>query len=525
MYDITNKSWGEDPDNFLRVADHWNYKTSADDRIHGRTDIELPPETDWALGRYDAAKGTYTILKAWEAAPPATSVSDYRLRGFSLSPAQKRLLGRAMQEPVPLEGAVKRMHSNMEYAEALFDEKDGLITASEVGRAALPKGTAGNVSSLRAQKAARRINVNAKPQQAKVLLDRADDDDIRRLPEPKATIEQFKGQNIQVLTSDMSIVQDIARGNKVVTMQGGPGYLDNRGWAFTSKEAAEAFRKRWQNQGQPLIGLTTLTPNNHLNSSDARRAYALRWQQAVKDGTFSKTATNKHVRQAMLRILASEATSSQMAAAKPVAKKIKTVDDLVKLFPTLPWGSSPIFYSKLTAKTVGIKHDKLQDAGLDLEGAANELRQPEFTGAGLGDLFAVARYDGSSPKYRPKLNKAYPWFIPLPDRALLKDMVPVGKLTTDKRVFVKKDVKRGKLSAQPLMTVGVILDKVKEGTLPKVMERKRIKLRPETKRTPSDTAKKIIGQAEAGRIEAFGKRNPMITPTKKAKKKPKKNKR
>ena len=537
MYDITNKSWGEDPDNFLRVADHWNYKTSADDRIHGRTDIELPPETDWALGRYDADKGTYTILKAWEAAPPATSVSDYRRmqalrklaapdsRGFSLSPAQKRLLGRAMQEPVPLEGAVKRMHSNMEYAEALFDEKDGLITASEVGRAALPKGTAGNVSSLRAQKAARRINVNAKPQQAKVLLDRADDDDIRRLPEPKATIEQFKGQNIQVLTSDMSIVQDIARGNKVVTMQGGPGYLDNRGWAFTSKEAAEAFRKRWQNQGQPLIGLTTLTPNNHLNSSDARRAYALRWQQAVKDGTFSKTAANKHVRQAMLRILASEATSSQMAAAKPVAKKIKTVDDLVKLFPTLPWGSSPIFYSKLTAKTVGIKHDKLQDAGLDLEGAANELRQPEFTGAGLGDLFAVARYDGSSPKYRPKLNKAYPWFIPLPDRALLKDMVPVGKLTTDKRVFVKKDVKRGKLSAQPLMTVGVILDKVKEGTLPKVMERKRIKLRPETKRTPSDTAKKIIGQAEAGRIEAFGKRNPMITPTKKAKKKPKKNKR
>ena len=350
-------------------------------------------------------------------------------------------------------------------------------------------------------------------------------DDIRRLPEPKATIEQFKGQNIQVLTSDMSIVQDIARGNKVVTMQGGPGYLDNRGWAFTSKEAAEAFRKRWQNQGQPLIGLTTLTPNNHLNSSDARRAYALRWQQAVKDGTFSKTAANKHVRQAMLRILASKATSSQMAAAKPVAKKIKTVDDLVKLFPTLPWGSSPIFYSKLTAKTVGIKHAKLQDAGLDLESAANELRQPEFTGAGLGDLFAVARYDGSSPKYRPKLNKAYPWFIPLPDRALLKDMVPVGKLTTDKRVFVKKDVKRGKLSAQPLMTVGVILDKVKEGTLPKGMERKRIKLRPQTKRTPSDTAKKIIGQAEAGRIEAFGKRNPMITPSKKAKKKPKRNKR
>ena len=188
MYDITNKSWGEDPDDFLRVADHWNYETSMDDKIHGRTDVDLPPETDWALGRYDADKGTYKILKAWAAAPPATSVSDFRRmqalrklagprsQGFSLSPAQKRLLGRAIEEPVPLEGAVKRMYSNMQYAAALFDEKDGFITASEVGKAALPKGTAGNVSSLRAQKAARRVNVNANPQKAEVLLDRTADD-------------------------------------------------------------------------------------------------------------------------------------------------------------------------------------------------------------------------------------------------------------------------------------------------------------------------------------------------------------
>lgn len=316
--------------------------------------------------------------------------------------------------------------------------------------------------------------------------------DIRRLPEPKATIEQFKGQNIQVLTSDMSIVQDIKRGNDVVAMQGGPAFLDNRGWGFTTQGAAEAFRERWRKSGKPLIGLTTLTPNNHLNSSEARRAYALKWRDAVAEGKISKTAANKHIRQAMLRIIRSDAKSSLVKTAKPTAKKIKTVDDLVEFFPQLPWGSSSVVYDKLAGRTLPIKPEKLKEVGLDLDTVADELRQPEFQGAGLGDLFAVARYDGSDPQYRPDLNTAYPYFIAMPKRAVLKDLVSVANLTTDARVFQKKDLQSGKLSAQPLMTTGVMLDQVTKGVFPSEEGRKRIKMDPETPVTPSDPAEQII---------------------------------
>ena len=317
-------------------------------------------------------------------------------------------------------------------------------------------------------------------------------DDIRRLPEPKATIEEFKGQNIQVLTSDMSIVQDIKRGNDVVAMQGGPAFLDNRGWGFTTQGAAEAFRERWRKSGEPLIGLTTLTPNNHLNSSEARRAYALKWRDAVAEGKISKTAANKHIRQAMLRIIRSDAKSSLVKTAKPTAKKIKTVDDLVEFFPQLPWGSSSVVYDKLAGRTLPIKPEKLEEVGLDLETVADELRQPEFQGAGLGDLFAIARYDGSDPQYRPDLNTAYPYFIAMPKRAVLKDLVSVANLTTDARVFQKKDLQSGKLSAQPLMTTGVMLDQVTRGVFPSEKDRKRIKMDPETPVTPSDPAEQII---------------------------------
>ena len=322
-------------------------------------------------------------------------------------------------------------------------------------------------------------------------------DDIRRLPEPKATIEQFKGQNIQVLTSDMSIVKDIAQGDQVVAMKGGPGFLDNRGWGFTDKVAANGFRNRWLKAGKPLIGLTTLSPDNHLNSSDVRRSYALKWKNAIDTGQVSKTAANKHIRQAMLRILASKSKKqdSSINKAKVFAKKIKTVDDLLEIFPTMPWTLAGEFWTKFALKrALPISVQKRQEMGLDNEGFAKEHRQPEFGEAGLGELFAVARYDGSDPVYRPDLNTAYPWFVSLPDRAVLEEMVAVNKLTTDDRVFYQKDIERGQLEGQPLMITGVILDKVKEGVFPGPESRKRIQMDPETPVTPSDPAEQIIAR-------------------------------
>lgn len=211
----------------------------------------------------------------------------------------------------------------------------------------------------------------------------------------------------------------------------------------------------------------------------------------------SKTAANKHIRQAMLRILASKSKKrdSSINKAKVFAKKIKTVDDLLEIFPTMPWTLAGEFWTKFALKrALPISVQKRQEMGLDNEGFAKEHRQPEFGEAGLGELFAVARYDGSDPVYRPDLNTAYPWFVSLPDRAVLEEMVAVNKLTTDDRVFYQKDIERGQLEGQPLMITGVILDKVKEGVFPGPESRKRIQMDPETPVTPSDPAEQIIAR-------------------------------
>lgn len=67
FYDITNKSWGEDPDGFMRVADHWNFETRMDDgRVHAKTDKPVQNNKQWALGKYDADKGVYHIINIWD---------------------------------------------------------------------------------------------------------------------------------------------------------------------------------------------------------------------------------------------------------------------------------------------------------------------------------------------------------------------------------------------------------------------------------------------------------------------------
>jgi hypothetical protein len=100
----------------------------------------------------------------------------------------------------------------------------------------------------------------------------------RFLPEPIEKLASFAGKRVQVLTSDLSIVKDITHGEHTAKFKGGPGYLDNDGWAFTAKDAADAFVTRWKKDGKPLIGLASLGPANHLNSLDARKAYGEKWK-------------------------------------------------------------------------------------------------------------------------------------------------------------------------------------------------------------------------------------------------------
>lgn len=310
---------------------------------------------------------------------------------------------------------------------------------------------------------------------------------LRFLPEPKEKLSAFKGKRVQVLTSDLSLVGDVKYGDYTARFKGGPGYLDNDGWGFTDKSAADAFVTRWEKDGRPLIGLASLGNANHLNSLDARRAYGEKWKHLTESGELSKQESSSHIQEAMKRIAESNAKSIKPAW-KAAAKKITDASTLAEYFDKIPWAAAPLFYEKLTAKTVGIPHESLVSKGLDLESAAKEYRQPEFENATLGDLYAIAEYDGSQPAYQPELNKAYPWTIKFKKKATLSEMHNVADLTTDPRAFAGLEV-GGRLGAQPLMVTGINLDKlitgdIQGGTKPLVVQK-------ETQKTKSDLAAKF----------------------------------
>ena len=318
---------------------------------------------------------------------------------------------------------------------------------------------------------------------------------MRFLPEPVEKLSAFKGKRVQVLTSDLSLVGDVKYGEYTASFKGGPGYLDNDGWAFTDKAAADAFVTRWKKDGEPLIGLASLGSANHLNSLDARKAYAEKWKYLVSSGEIGEELANDHIKQAMKRIISSDSKNVKTDW-RNAAKMIESADDLSNYFDKIPWAATPMFYSKLTAKTLPIKYKKLVELGLDLESAAKEYRQPEFEGAELGDLYAIAEYDGSTPEYKPELNKAYPWRIKFKKKATLSQMHNVADLTTDPRAFAGLKV-GGRLGAQPLMVTGINLDKLMSGDI--TGSAKPLVLKPETAKTKSNKAK----QFGSGNPEAY----------------------
>lgn len=310
---------------------------------------------------------------------------------------------------------------------------------------------------------------------------------MRFLPEPVEKLSAFKGKRVQVLTSDLSLVGDVKYGSYTAKFQGGPGYLDNDGWGFTDKDAADGFVTRWERDGKPLIGLASLGSANHLNSLASRKAYAEKWKYLIKSGNLNKEEADAHIKEAMSRVINSDAKK-----VKPdwrnAAKMITNADDLSNYFDKIPWAAAPMFYEKLTAKTLPIKYPILVENGLDLESVANEYRQPEYQGADIGDLYAIAEYNGSTPEYRPDLNQAYPWRIKFTKKATLSEMHNVADLTTDPRAFTGKIV-GGALAPQPLMVTGIQLDKLISGDIKGSV--KPISLQKETLKTKSNKAKEF----------------------------------
>jgi len=326
-----------------------------------------------------------------------------------------------------------------------------------------PKGDEGGAQYMPAAGGAKVARVTGKDT---VVLDK--DFSVQFMPSPvapNAVLKDFHKKRVQILTTDLSVAGDKAVDGVVIKFGGGPGHLGwHDGWGYTGKQNADAFGTRWRNAGEPLIGLTSLSPNNHLNQPLAREYYTAKWREVIENGLISERQVNKHVREVIDRLVKSEATGVGALPDKIKAQlaKVKTFKQFSKIFhdpKVIPWTHAAKIYKKLDAKTLPISHAEQVKLGTDLDSVAHATRQPEYHEAPVGSLLAIAEYDGTPATFRPDLNVAYPWFVPLKEKAFLKGIHDVRKLSTDKDLLTPK----GKVNTGTMMGKGIILDKLAKG--------------------------------------------------------------
>ena len=277
---------------------------------------------------------------------------------------------------------------------------------------------------------------------------------------PNASLSDFKGKNVQVLTTDLSMVGDKKIDGATVAFTGGPGYLSvNDAWGFTNESSAKGFRTRWEREGRPLIGLTSMKQDNHKASTLTREYYVRKFMQAINQGKISESLVNEHIIEALTRAAKGKGlTDSQ----KRALLSVKNIEDFLRIFSNgqiIPWKATPKIYDRLSQATLPIKQGQLKELGLDLDTILRETRQKEYNDIKKGSLLAIAEYDGSDAVYRPDLNSAYPWSIPLKEKAFLKDFVDIQDLSS------RQDLRGsdGDANMAVAMGAGVMLDKLGRG--------------------------------------------------------------
>lgn len=67
FYSSSDISWTNKPDGSYRVSDHWNFKSVRNMNIlHCKTDIKVPNNTHYSIGKYNKSKKTYEIILSEE---------------------------------------------------------------------------------------------------------------------------------------------------------------------------------------------------------------------------------------------------------------------------------------------------------------------------------------------------------------------------------------------------------------------------------------------------------------------------
>ena len=275
---------------------------------------------------------------------------------------------------------------------------------------------------------------------------------------PNASLKDFNGKFVQVLTSDLSVVGDKKSDGVMISFQGGPGYLSvNDAWGFTNQGGAKGFQTRWERAGRPLVGITSMKQENHRASTLTREYYVRKFMEAINDGKIAESTVNRHIRAALKRAI--DGKNGLTNDQKSALKTVKTIEDFLRVFPDkelIPWKATPMIYEKLDLKGLPIKQDRLKKLGLDTGTILRETRQPEYNDIKKGSLLAIAEYDGSDAVYRPDLNSAYPWSIPLKEKAFLKDFADIQDLSSRAELRGPD----GEANMAVAMGAGVMLDRL-----------------------------------------------------------------
>jgi hypothetical protein len=279
---------------------------------------------------------------------------------------------------------------------------------------------------------------------------------------PNASLSDFKGKNVQVLTTDLSMVGDKKIDGATVAFTGGPGYLSvNDAWGFTNESSAKGFRTRWEREGRPLIGLTSMKQDNHKASTLTREYYVRKFMQAINQGKIAEKEVNNFIKAALKKVI--DGKNGLTKDQKVVLGKVKTIEDFLTVFTDkelIPWKASPFIYEKLNlTRGLPIKQTRLKELGLDLDTILRETRQSEYNDIKKGSLLAIAEYDGSDAVYRPDLNSAYPWSVPFKEKAFLKDFADIQDLSS------RQDLRGsdGEANIGVAMGAGIMLDKLGRG--------------------------------------------------------------
>lgn len=280
---------------------------------------------------------------------------------------------------------------------------------------------------------------------------------------PRVDLTDYIGRDVVSLTTDRLDVGEKEVGpegaKRVLSRkaQGGRGFplvYTGTGWAFSNKESASRFLTRLRissESSSALVATSVLDEKNVLNSPFGQLAIATAYRNAVESGFVTEQQANATIKEVFSRAAAA-AKDKDMA-------KIKTLVDYEKAVEAWPFsfGKTRQIVKRLNAATLKIPREIRQAVGLDAISVARSISDPELAGLPNFAFVSMMEIPLDQVPVKDDVHFSYPYSVKGRLLGFLKTPFLAEKLIDSQRVYNR----RGKLSAQPMMTVMPSIDALK----------------------------------------------------------------